>query len=647
MSHSELKQLTRAEELFDDGKLDEALEILNDRSQFEGLNPQQKEYFQYIKGLILFYQWKHEELFKHGEEIFQEGQNLNENLQSVDGLFFIIAGLCQAEKFKEAIQKIENAEVLLGLVSNISKTTFIQKKARIRVLKGWINLESNNIDVAEKCLDWVLNSQNDLGNTFEIVYANLLKARLKYQGKLMYNLCEEYAMKAFSMAKQIKFNHFWIALCQLILGALYGGLGEIDISLKYHMKSLAIFRKIKNNSFIAAVLTNIGENYSQLGNFKLAMEYAEECLSYQEKLSKALVFPLSNLVELALELGDNELAQHYFNRLKNSYNQKKEGLTEIVYLSTKAEMLKNSSRIHDKAKAEKIFRKIIDTDTLWSQFSIHATVQLCDLLLSEYRFTNNNEVLDELNHFIGRLLTIAEKTRSYIYFSKAFMLKSKLALISFDMKAARRLLTQAQKIAENYGIKRLAMKISQEHDELLKQTYMWEKLKESNASLSERWKLAGLNEQMENMVKKRMIEAPKISEEDPVMILILTEGGNLLFSKKFMEDFSFEDDILGGFLTTINYVISEVFSEGLDRAVFGQYTLLMLPLQPFLVCYIYKGDSYYAHRKLSNFLQNIENNNIIWQGLQKFFQKSKSIQLDDIPLLESLITEIFVKKNIQ
>ena len=38
MSLPDLKELTRAEQLFDDGKLDEVLEILNDRSQFEGLN---------------------------------------------------------------------------------------------------------------------------------------------------------------------------------------------------------------------------------------------------------------------------------------------------------------------------------------------------------------------------------------------------------------------------------------------------------------------------------------------------------------------------------------------------------------------------------------------------------------------------------
>jgi len=67
MSYPELKQLTKAEELFDAGKLDEALELLNDWSQFEGLSSQQKGYYKFLKGLILLYQSKSEELIKLGE----------------------------------------------------------------------------------------------------------------------------------------------------------------------------------------------------------------------------------------------------------------------------------------------------------------------------------------------------------------------------------------------------------------------------------------------------------------------------------------------------------------------------------------------------------------------------------------------------
>ncbi|UCC19564.1 MAG: hypothetical protein JSV62_15930, partial [Promethearchaeota archaeon] len=295
--------------------------------------------------------------------------------------------------------------------------------------------------------------------------------------------------------------------------------------------------------------------------------------------------------------------------------------------------------------AEKIYKTIINTDTIWGQFSIFATVHLCDLLLSEYRFTNNTEILDELNHYIAKLLTIAEKTHSYLHFCKTFMLKAKLALINFDMKAARRFLTQAQKIAENYGIKRLAMNISYEHDELLRQVKLWEKLKESGASLSERWELAGLTQQMENMVRKQMIESPKLSEETPVSIFIITEGGSALLSHSFIDQKTFESHVFGGFLTTIDYFIREMFSEGLDRAVFGEYTLLLKSVPPFFISYIFKGDSYYAHQKINYFIENIRKEHAIWQNILKSFQVNQAINLKEIPLLESLITDIFITQN--
>jgi tetratricopeptide (TPR) repeat protein len=642
MPPPELKQLTRAEELFDTGKLDEAFQVLNDRIHVQELNSQQKNHFQLLKGLIMMHQNKCDELIEFGDELFNEGQDLNDNLQSFDGLFFIIIGLGLSDKFKEAYQKIEIAEEFLGLISNVSKNVFFQRKVRLRILKGWINLEMNNQDLAEKCLNWVINSHSKLGNAFEIVWATFLKARLVFQGKRNYDLGGEYTRKALSMAKQIKFNHFWIALGELYLGALYIFQGEIDISLEYHMNSLAISREIKNNYFIVTTLLNIGVNYHQIGKIDLAMKYWKECLSYQEKLSLALDFPLGNLVEGALEMGNNELAQHYFNQLKNLYNQKKDGLTEIVYLSTKALMLKKSSRIRDKAKAEKIFRKIINTDTIWGQFAISATIHLCDLLLSEYRFTNSNEVLDELNQYIAKLLAISEKTHSYIHFSRTFMLKAKLALINFDLKAARRFLTQAQKIAETHGLKRLAMEISYEHDELLEQISMWEQLKESNASLSERWKLAGLSEQIEKMVKKKMIESPKISEEEPVSFFIITEGGSVLLSHSFVDQ-KFKSDIFGGFLTTIDYFIKEMFSEGLDRAIFGEHTLLMKSIPPFYISYIFKGDSYYALQKTDRFIEQLQTEGNTWQKLLKYSEISQKVRIKDIPSLGSLITKTFIK----
>jgi hypothetical protein len=377
------------------------------------------------------------------------------------------------------------------------------------------------------------------------------------------------------------------------------------------------------------------------------VEVLEEAISILKQIPQGFISIegiIEGLITIAIEQGDSEAAQKYFHRLEDIYNQKGGDRIKLGYKFAKTLILKSSSRIRDKAQAEELLKEIVETKTIAFDLIIKAHVHLCDILLTEYRIENNIEVLDELNYYISRLMDIAEKQHSYLVFCETFILQAKLALITFNIKAARRFLTQAQKIADSYGIKRLAMKISYEHDELLRKAKMWESLKNSEVSLSERLELTGLNEEMENMVKRRMIEVPEISKEDSVMLMILTEGGNLIFSKKFIEDFSFEDYILGSFLTTINYFVNEVFSEGLDRAVFGEYTLLMMPAKPFFICYIFKGASYYAYHKIKNFLESIKNDNIIWQSLQNFFQEGKLVQLRDIPTLELLIKEIFLGK---
>jgi len=646
MSYSVLNQLSRAEELFNQGNLEEALDILNDESHFEGLSLQQKSHFQFLKGLILMYLNKGEDLISLGDTIYKEGQRCNENLQSFDGLWFIITGLAIAGKFEEAFKLFEKAKSVIKSISNASKEILTQRKVRLSVAKAFVGLHGGKVDLVEKSLEWILDSQERFDKSFEIVWANLIMASYLVRVKSKFDLCREHIKKALSLAKEIKFNHYWIATCQLYFGVYYKSIGEMDKSLKYNIMGLELFKKIKNNIHITILLNNMGVLYGEMGEYELAVEHLEESINLLEQIPQgffSIEGTIESLITLAVEHGDNERAQKYFHRLEKIYKQKKNERIEFLYKFDKALILKTSSRIRDKAKAEELFKELIETDTINIDLIIKAHIHLCDILLMEYRIENNFEVLNELNYYISRLLDIAEKQHSYLVFCETFILQAKLALLNFNMTTARRYLTQAQKIAESYSMKRLAMKISFEHDELLKKTKMWEKLKTSSVSLSERLELTGLDEQMENMVKRRMIEVPEISKEDPVMLLILTEGGNLLFSKKFKEDFSFEDDILGGFLTTINYIISEIFSEGLDRAIFGQYTLLMLPAHPFLACYIFKGDSYFAHHKIKNFLDSVQSDSFIWQSLQNFFQKSKSVQLEDIPSLELLIKEIFVE----
>ena len=107
---------------------------------------------------------------------------------------------------------------------------------------------------------------------------------------------------------------------------------------------------------------------------------------------------------------------------------------------------------------------------------------------------------------------------------------------------------------------------------------------------------------------------------------------------------SFENHLFGGFLTAINSFSDEVFSKGLERAKFGDYTLLLKSIPSFLIFYLFKGQSFQAQKRIGYFAEAIQKENEIWQNIQKFYEANREIQLNDIPLLNSLLNDIFINK---
>jgi hypothetical protein len=277
---------------------------------------------------------------------------------------------------------------------------------------------------------------------------------------------------------------------------------------------------------------------------------------------------------------------------------------------------------------------------------IVALLNLCDLLLLDLPNTELLEIIPELNSYLVKLINIAEKYHSYLILAETYLLQARLALLTLDLKETRLLLTKSQGIAEHHGLSRLAIKISTEHDAFLKKQNVWENMNKDDVSLTERIKLSGINQQMDVMLRKKELEFPKVSDEDPVVIIIVSESGELIFSQPFTERWSFEDDMFGSFLSAINSFSDEMFSEGLDRASFGQYSILMKSASPFLVCYLFKGQSYLAQHRIRYFVESIQKDHLIWETINKFYLTSQEIQVKDIPRLDPLITEIFIEKNI-
>jgi hypothetical protein len=177
----------------------------------------------------------------------------------------------------------------------------------------------------------------------------------------------------------------------------------------------------------------------------------------------------------------------------------------------------------------------------------------------------------------------------------------------------------------------------------LEELKLWESFKKEQASVSERLKLASFNPVMERLQGRRALEPLESSGQHPVSLLILAEGGVLLFSYPFTEEWKQDDDLFGSFLSAFLNFSDEFFSQGLDRAKFGEDTILLHPVGDFSICYLFKGQTYFAKRKLVKFAETIQEESTIWETLEKFEKSSQVAELRDIPIIESILTNIFVK----
>ena len=125
----------------------------------------------------------------------------------------------------------------------------------------------------------------------------------------------------------------------------------------------------------------------------------------------------------------------------------------------------------------------------------------------------------------------------------------------------------------------------------------------------------------------------------------MCQGGAPLFSYPFTDEWKFDDDLFGGFLTAFNSISDEIFSEGLDRVKFVNYSVLMEPIKNFSICYLFKGQAYPAKQKLTKFIERIQNDTTTWQTFEKFSKTSQVAELQDIPKVENFLFDIFKIKN--
>ena len=431
-----------------------------------------------------------------------------------------------------------------------------------------------------------------------------------------------------------------------VLGNIHLIRGELTQALKYSEEGMKLANEGKYQDLITSFRCYLGNAYKFMGEYIRAIEYLNPNL-IETKIS----FPfqdvykgiaLFTLITIYHEMGDDKMSHYYLDQFEEFAKEKENKDIRNFYFVAKGILLLNeSSRTRDRAEAEKLFKKVVEDAISVLPLYLYALWGLICTYIEELGISNDLEILEDINPLIDRYLSLAYRIKSSIMVCEVHVFKSKLALVQLNFDEAKLLLTQAQQIAESHNLGWQAHRISNYHDELLEQQDRWNYLKNTNAPISERIEIASFDGILNQIQGKRLEESIVLIHEEPVLLLIITKGGFLIFSYPFTDEWKHDTEIFGSFLSAFTSFSDEFFSKGLDRAKFGEDTLLMQSVGNYSIGYLYKGQSYPAKQKLTTFTKEIQDNTSIWQNFEKFVKTSQVAQVKDLPQIKNLINDIF------
>ncbi len=424
--------------------------------------------------------------------------------------------------------------------------------------------------------------------------------------------------------------------------------GNLDKALEAHIQCLEIFDEINSIQNMGAQLLFIGKTYMKMGEHKKALSFLNQAVEYRRKTgnNSFIANGIYTLINYYTFVNDIEEAKKYLKELKQINALEENPLIDQRTKIAEALILKLDKRSKSRVKAEELLEQVIDSELIDFSLYLDAMLNLCEVLVIEIKLTGNKEVLKDIRVLLEKLFVIAMQQQSFWVLAQVHWIQAHLALIDWDINKAQKSLTEAQIIAEEKGFKHLAKRISQEFDKTLNQMDLWEQLRESNASIVQRIEVTQLDDLL-GKLKQQIIDIDELPAEQPVMLLILTQTGQPIYNKNFIASkFSKDDALLSGFISSINAFFKEVFdtSGSIERIKHQDLTVLLKPVETVLFCYVFKGQSYSAIKKLEEFILLLQvEREEAWNLILKQIKTSVPLRENIVKILEKVISDVFIE----
>ncbi|MCG3227168.1 MAG: tetratricopeptide repeat protein [Candidatus Heimdallarchaeota archaeon] len=435
------------------------------------------------------------------------------------------------------------------------------------------------------------------------------------------------------------------------IGEIFLIKGELNEASKHFEDALAINKKFGVKRILSLVYSNLGElNYKQ-GNLEDAIKYHLQSLAVHEELDLTfrIADSLQRLIVIHLDAELFNLAKEFLEKFKQMAEKSESKIVTQAYQLSESLYLKESAKERDRNKAELLLERLIQGDIVDYRIKIEALLNLCDLLLWNIRKAEDvdleEEILDELQEYVSMLTETAKKQNSYSLTAESLFLQSQLALLELDTQKAQNFLKQALVIAKENGLDILSIKISNEYDTLLEQLESWEDFTMKLPTIAEKLELTHIEEKLEQIIKRRTVAITdkEIGKEFPILFLILSSEGTVVFSEQFEEALSpqFIEEVLKNIR---EFTSEEKVIETIERFKLQDYICLLKNFEGLLFCYVFIGKSYSGDQKLEKFTKILSKKTLITSILEESVDSQKSLEYEDRLKITEILDGVFLKE---
>ncbi len=393
------------------------------------------------------------------------------------------------------------------------------------------------------------------------------------------------------------------------LGRLSEFTGQMTDALNYYTKGLEIGIKKSCVRTQALITKALGLLHNKINEVDNAMTYLNESFFLFQMLdndyyTSQIIFDIIRVYTLNNKV---DAIHPFLEHIDHIHKNSSSVMIDLYHKLCWASYQKDGDRLIDRAKAQKTFKEIATQEILDYSLFVYAVLNLTYMLFSEFKFSTNKDVIDELYN-IMKLLRIEHKNSfSNTLLVESLIIESKLARLEMNINYAYEVLSNAFDIAVKNSYKEMQIKISNEYDSLLEH-YMEDVSFASNEDLIERIQEIELENYIADLLQSR-VKSFDIVDINPIVFLIVDSDDNHLITKILDEAFPIDKEYIASLLSTIDSFIGNFLGRKefkLERLKFGSAYILFREINNHRIIYCFDSTaSFTGVERFNNLVDEI------------------------------------------